>query len=509
MKAAFIFLLLLADFCLAAQPERSINYLNQKSPGQVARIFAPGLVSTGLSEHSAPAFSPDGSIVIWTVMDKNYRGYLMEMEYRDGSWSKPSRPSFADTTADDFYASFSIDGKKLFFSSRRKVPAGYIQGKDISIWEVDRNHNGWGKPVPFDTTVSQGHDYAHSVSGKGTLYFSSAPGAGTNMNIKMSEKINGHYIKPALLPFNINSVDYEDGPYIAPDESFLIFESQRPGGIGGSLDLYISFKNNGSWGIPVNMGPKINSASSERFARLSPDGKYLFFGSGRNMSDTNWGFDIYWIEATVLDELKNNQTAKEIIDESLGDAIIDALDKNEIAKSSGLMKDWLTIYPANLDACVIYSSILRKQQRYAEAEQLLSNNEVLWNNNRSIILEKALIKFAFNKDGEAIELLKPVLVQENQLRENYLHLSNALFEMSRFELSDEYFEKAMALGSHGVFWYNRACGYAHIGRKDNAFYGLYKAVGLGYNSRRAYEGDPDLEPLKTDTRWKALLEKLQ
>ncbi|WP_461402078.1 TolB-like translocation protein [Flavitalea sp.] len=191
MKTAIVTLLLFTGTELVAQSKTAINYLNQKSPGLIAEVFAPGLISTGLSEHSAPAFSPDGNTVIWTVMDKSYRGYLLEMRNENGKWSKPSSPSFADTTADDYYASFSIDGRKLYFSSRRKMPAGYTQGKDICIWEVERKKNGWGKPVPFDTTVSKGQDYAHSVSEKGTLYFSSALGGGTNMNIRKSEKTTG------------------------------------------------------------------------------------------------------------------------------------------------------------------------------------------------------------------------------------------------------------------------------------------------------------------------------
>ena len=177
---------------------------------------------------------------------------------------------------------------------------------------------------------------------------------------------------PILLPYSINSVDYEDGPYIAPDESFLIFESQRPEGIDGSLGLYISFRHeDGHWGMPVNMGPKINSGKGERFARLSPDGKYLFFGSARNMSADNRGADIYWIDAKMIDELRNDETAKSKIEQSLGDELIKALIKMILQVQPLLLKQWLSLYPNSLDATVIYSSILRKQQRYSEAGQLL------------------------------------------------------------------------------------------------------------------------------------------
>jgi hypothetical protein len=493
-----------------SQRESQIDYIGQKPPGRVAQLFAPGIVTTNSYEHSAPAFSPEGNVVLWTVLDTVYRAYILEMKFENGSWSKPGKPAFADTTADDYYPSFSPDGKKLFFSSRRKVPAGYPEGGDIRIWEVERNRYGWGTPVPFDTTISKGQDYAHSMTKNGTLYFSSALGGGTNWNIRKSEKVNGSYTKPVPLPYSINSVGYEEGPCIAPDESFLIFESQRPEGIDSYLGLYISFKDDdGRWGMPVNMGPKINSGKGERFARISPDGKYLFFGSFRNMSADNRGADIYWIDAKVIDELRNDEGAKTIIEQPLGDEIINALYKNDVESSDGLLKKWLSLYPNSLDATVIYSSVLRKQKHFPEAEQFLANNATRWNENINIIMEKALVKFGANKDDEAARLLAPILKEGNQLRDRYLYLSNSLFDMAKFEPSDEYFEKAMSIRSHGVFWYNRACGYTHIGHKDKAFMGLNKAADLGYNTKKNYEDDPDLVPLKSDARWKVLMGKLK
>lgn len=489
-----------------SQQELKIDYLGQQPPGMEAKIFAPGIVSTNLYEHSAPAFSPDGTVVLWTVIGNSSPAYLLEMKYENGSWTKPAKPSFADTTADDFYPSFSPDGKKLYFSSRRKVPRGYAEDGDIRIWEIERNENGWGKPMLFDTAVAKGHDYAHSITRDGTLYFSSRLSGGTNFVIRRSGKVSGRNTAPVLLPYNINSIGYEDGPYIAPDESFLIFESQRP---EGYLRLYITFRQkDGSWSLPVDMGSKINSGKGERFARLSPDGKYLFFGSARNMSSTSRGADIFWIDAKVIDELRKENTASIKIIQPLGDELIRSLDKNDTIQSATLLKQWLEIYPGNIDAAVIYSSVLRKQQRYAEAEQFLLNNSV-WQGNADIIMEKALMKYAMNKDDDAVKLIAPILTTGDELRGRYLFLSGALFDMKRFAASDEYFEKAMSIYAHGVFWYNRACGYTHIGEKDRAFAALNKALDSGYNEKKQYLNDPDLVPLQSDARWNLLLKKLK
>ena len=278
--------------------QEAINYLDQQAPGREAKLFAPGVVSTENMEHSAPAFSPDGTVALWAVVTETYRSYLLEATLENGKWSAPHRPSFADTTADDYYPCFSPDGQTLYFSSRRKLPEGYPARGDMRIWQVTREHGSWGRPQPFDTAVSRGQEYAHSISSNGTLYFSSSLSGATNWNIRKSGKTPGGYRNPELLPYGINSVDYEDGPCIAPDESFIIFESQRADGIGNSIDLYIAFKTpGGQWSLPVNMGPAINTPATERFARLSPDGKYLFFGSTKDQSQSRRGWDIYWIDA--------------------------------------------------------------------------------------------------------------------------------------------------------------------------------------------------------------------
>jgi hypothetical protein len=491
------------------QEQHGINYLGQEPPGFNAEVFAAGKISTDSMEHSSPAFSPDGKVVLWTVLDRSYHASMMEMTFENGKWSAPHQPTFADSTADDYYPSFSPDGKKLYFSSRRKVPAGFPEGRGIRIWQVDRNENKWGRPIPFDTTVSKGENYAHSISKDGSLYYSASHGGAINWCLRKAQRTDDHYLESELLPYSINSVGYEDGPYIAPDESFLIFESQRPEGMGASGDLYISFKNSdGGWNVPVNMGQKINSTANERFARLSPDGKYLFFGSTRNNSATNIGFDILWIDAKIIDELKKEATAQSRIDLPLGQEILSSLLNNEIDSAARKLSRWLFLHPNSLDATVIYSSLLRKQKDFSQADVLLTGSSPSWRANTSIIMEKALVKFGMNEDNDAINLLAPILVKSDQLRERYIYLSLALLDMEKFVVSDDYFEKAMAIHASPSPYFRRGCAYARIGQIDRAFPVLERAFELGMRLGKEYEDNPDLTPLKSDARWKKLLHKM-
>lgn len=283
----------------------SINYLGMPPAIDSAVLFAPGIISSDSVEHSSPTFSPDGKSVLWSIVEMpSWKASMMEMNYENGKWSSPHRPSLSDTTANDICPSFSPDGKALYFSSSRKLPSGHFPLKGNVLWMTRKTETGWAVPQPIDSAVSQSGDYSPSVANSGNLYFTHGPFRSPDWNILMAENVNGVHAKPIKLP-GINTSAYDDGPFIAPDESYLIFESDRPGGIEGSIDLYISFKSkSGSWSIPVNMGPKVNSSASERFARVSPDGKFLFFGSNRRQVKGKPNFDIYWLDASVIKLLR-------------------------------------------------------------------------------------------------------------------------------------------------------------------------------------------------------------
>ena len=89
--------------------------------------------------------------------------------------------------------------------------------------------------------------------------------------------------EPENLGPAINSPQGENDVYIAPDESFIVFTSDRPGGQGEN-DFYLSVWKDGTWSQPRNLGPTINSAGTECCPSVSPDGKYFFFnrpGTGK------------------------------------------------------------------------------------------------------------------------------------------------------------------------------------------------------------------------------------
>jgi Tol biopolymer transport system component len=76
-----------------------------------------------------------------------------------------------------------------------------------------------------------------------------------------------------------------------------------------------------------NMGASVNSPANEHCPILSPDGRYLFFSSGRSRHPdysnkaitykekiemmNSWGNgrneDIYWVDSKIIEELRTEQ----------------------------------------------------------------------------------------------------------------------------------------------------------------------------------------------------------
>ncbi|MEO6883512.1 MAG: OmpA family protein [Bacteroidia bacterium] len=91
-------------------------------------------------------------------------------------------------------------------------------------------------------------------------------------------------IKVDNLGATVNSKYADYSPVVSADESTLIFTSRRKGSTGGKLDvdgkyfedIYISYKENGAWSTPQNIGPPINTDGHEASIGLSVDGQTVF-----------------------------------------------------------------------------------------------------------------------------------------------------------------------------------------------------------------------------------------
>ncbi len=255
-----------------------------QGPLSEPRIFAEGIISTGDYE-SHPAFSPDGDTLFFVKMAPDLSKWtIFVSHYKNGHWDVPEIAPFSGQYWDaDPY--FTKDGNTLFFISNRPLEEGKPQ-KDFDIWKVEKSEGAWGKPIRLDSPInSETSEYYPTVTDTGTMYFGSRRKGGKGgSDIYVSRLKNGKYQESENLGESVNTAGNEFEPWIAFDESFLIFMA-TPSESLEEADFYISYNEQGQWSKAKPLPAPFNSGVTEFSPRVTRDLKYFFFSSTRNKHD--------------------------------------------------------------------------------------------------------------------------------------------------------------------------------------------------------------------------------
>ncbi|MGI8470377.1 MAG: TolB family protein, partial [Pyrinomonadaceae bacterium] len=228
--------------------------------------------------------TPDGKTLYFVRSTPGFNFWtILVSQFKNGKWNTPEVAPFSGqySDADPF---ITPDGAKLFFISDRPTTAK--PKSDTDIWMMEKTASGaWGEPKNLESINSDTNEWYPTIAENGTLYFGSerAGGFGSS-DIYRSRFADGKYQKPENLGDAINTGFNEYEPFIAPDESFLIFVSCKRADSVGGCDIYVSYNRNGAWTKPKNLGDKINSNRNEYSPKISLDGKYFFWTSCRDFT---------------------------------------------------------------------------------------------------------------------------------------------------------------------------------------------------------------------------------
>ena len=252
-------------------PPLENRYLGQKPPGLTPELFAPGIVSTEESLETEVLFLPDMTELSYN-RSSGINGEpetLVVMEYNGQSWIK--KP-IAQSDADKYRKRFSPNLKEI--NSLEPF-------KDIPIW-------------------------GGTLSAKGTYYFYVLDPDGSGY-MGCSRLINGKYETPQKMSSAINRGKYIAHPFIAPNESYLMWDAEKLD--ENRPDVYISFrKEDGSWGTAINMGDQINTPVYEQRPKVTPDGKYFTFWRGYFKTKEDGSKVLegnpYWMDAKIIETLR-------------------------------------------------------------------------------------------------------------------------------------------------------------------------------------------------------------
>ena len=300
MKRFYITLLFLIFLFFSCTKETQSNLilLDSNIPTDTPLVFGEGIISTDNYEF-AITFTPEMDEIYFTRRKPEEDNVIYAMKLIDGKWSNPESAFFTATKGWDFEPHISPKGDKLYFGSTRPL-TDTIGTTGLHQWYSKKQENGWSIPIPLEKPFVDKSIIMYLTSSEnGNLYFTTGEKGDKPEDwvIYNSVMEDGQYKDIKRMGKEINaSGKWTAHSYIAPDESYMIYDLKSNLGFGES-DLYISFNKNGVWTKPFNLGPKINTDKTEMAASFSPDGNSLFFHRG----EENEG-DIYWVDFRPIKE---------------------------------------------------------------------------------------------------------------------------------------------------------------------------------------------------------------
>jgi TolB protein len=192
-------------------------------------------------------------------------------------------PHVVSTEKSEIKITFSADGSRMLWGA-----IGWIEGKkDWDIWESVKVGDDWGKPrtVAF-CSDSNDFDPCFSPDGQRVYFFSNRANGfgGDDIYAVDFDAVTGTYSRARNLGANINSPGDEWGPVFSPDGATLLFCSDGLGG-EGKHDLFISRIEDGSFQPAENLGSTINSPVDDFDPVFLHDGSTIIFASERGEKD--------------------------------------------------------------------------------------------------------------------------------------------------------------------------------------------------------------------------------
>ncbi len=182
--------------------------------------------------------------------------------------------------------------KFVVSSSRKEGMTGRMDGRtgqgfsNLFYTVHNKNYKEWSTlrkmPGRFNTNGNEGSFCYDSINQ--TAYWTRCTEKTDLCLIYLSHfnKFNKKWTRPEKAPFQLPGFDYGH-PFISDDGQTLFFTSNMSDGHGGKDIWKISRKNDGSWGIPINLGSGVNTAGNEAFPSIYGD-TLLFFSSDRHSS---------------------------------------------------------------------------------------------------------------------------------------------------------------------------------------------------------------------------------
>lgn len=286
-------ILVFASFIIGAAKADDKNgiitgpFLGQTPPSSIPEKFAPGIVSTERFE-SGSTFTPDMKEFYFTRATGEGRNReFVVFKNEDNEWTETILSRALGQPL------ISPDGKTLHLGQRYQ----------------EKTADGWSEVKELDQSFNEENRFIMRMSSaaSGTYYYDTYDESDPEFPLRYSRLVDGKREAPKALSNEINTGTQLNHPFIAPDESYLIWDAIRDDGYGDS-DIYISFREKGGeWGAAINLGDKINTDGWDAGASVTPDGQFIFFHRSTPSDDPDSlpNTDIYWVSAGIIEDIRS------------------------------------------------------------------------------------------------------------------------------------------------------------------------------------------------------------
>lgn len=237
-----------------------------------------------------PLVSANNKVLVYTSVQQFYNAIMVSYYDTDG-WSHPlniNSQLFADGPIHT--VGLSANGKTMLLSRNdNDIYNLYISSFDSvkSTWSVISK-------LPKEINTRSWENYGSFSPTGDTIYFSSNRLGGTGgFDIYMSSKTSTGWTEAKNIGSTINTTLDEIAPFVSHDGKKLFFASKGHPNMGG-YDIFVSYRLDGKWTKPINLGYPLNTPDDDIFFFPLGDGSSGYVS--RMLPQSFGENDIYFIE---------------------------------------------------------------------------------------------------------------------------------------------------------------------------------------------------------------------
>ncbi len=270
------------------------SYFGQNPPSLLPEIFAPDIVSIDGRFEGTVSFSPDLEEMYFAADNEDEETAIYFSKLEGDHWTPIKRVNFTNGgKSEEMHPFVSPDGRRIYFTA---LDAAFT---DEKIWYVTRLEDSWSDAILLDSPINDDLVFFPNQAKNGDLYYFNL----SKFKTYYAPNKNGEFpeVQEVALEFGHHA-------FVSPSQDYLIVTERSDAEEGRTdNDMYVYFKEeDGTWTTPINLGNTINTSFNEKGPRITPDGKYLFFG--RDERDIEPGLaNIFWVSTEVIEELRPKQ----------------------------------------------------------------------------------------------------------------------------------------------------------------------------------------------------------